>query len=86
MQLGLSHTLDPEEAATNYGLLFSTKQIAQGQSQAASDIDLHRSPSQEAPEATHPVAGFRPHRAGPKLAPQEENSKGDINRPQTPLQ
>lgn len=35
--------------------------LPQAQSQAALDIDPHQSPSQEAPEPTHPGASFRLH-------------------------
>ena len=48
-RLGPCHIhLGPAEAATNCGSLCSSKQVAQDQSQAASDIDLCYSPSLEA--------------------------------------
>ena len=48
-KLGLSHVYPClAEAATNCGSLCSSKQVAQDQSQAASDIDLCYSPSLEA--------------------------------------
>lgn len=37
----------PAEAVTYCGLLFSFRQVAQGQSQAVSDTDQHQNPSQE---------------------------------------
>ena len=43
-QFGTSHTLlGPVEAATNCGSLSSSKQVAQGQSQAAADTDQESS-------------------------------------------
>ena len=42
----------PPEAATNYELLYSSKQATQGQSQAAS-------------EPTHLMGGFRPYQHDP---------------------
>ena len=45
-------------AATNCGLLYRLRWVAQGQSQAVSDIDLNQSLSQEAPEPTNTVANF----------------------------
>lgn len=53
-------TSGPEEAGTNCGSLHSSKQVAQGYAQAASDISLQQSPSQEVSEPKHPVASFRP--------------------------
>ena len=60
--LGVSH-IHPGIAkiATNCGQLCSSKPVAQGQSQAVSDIDLHQSPSQEALEPIHSVNSFRQH-------------------------
>lgn len=46
------HTSRPTEAATNCGSLCSSTQVAQSQTQAASDTGLHQSAPQEAPEAT----------------------------------
>lgn len=41
VQLGPSHaSWQPAEAAINYRLLYSSKQVAQGQSQAVPDSDL----------------------------------------------
>ena len=41
-QLGPSHAhTGPAEEATNCGSLCITKQVPRGQSQAASDVDLH---------------------------------------------
>lgn len=53
--------LGTAEAARNFGSLCSSKEVAHGKSQAVSDIALHHTTSQEIPEATHLVAGFRPH-------------------------
>lgn len=40
--------------------LYSSDQVALDWSQAIAGLSLHQSPSQEAPDPTHPVAGFRP--------------------------
>lgn len=54
MFLGPSHAnLILAETVTNSGLLCSSKQAAQVQSQAALDIDLQWSPSYEVPEPTY---------------------------------
>ena len=46
LQLGPSHTHPgPAEAATNCGLLCSSKEVDKGQSQAVPDIGLYWSPS-----------------------------------------
>ena len=52
-QFGPSHKHQGSaEAATKCGSLCSSKQVAQGQSWEASDIDLHHSTSLEATEQT----------------------------------
>ena len=71
IQPGLSHMHSgAAEATTNFRLLGSSKQVAQGKLEADSDIDLPQSSSQEAPEPTHQVALFRPHQCMTQLAPQ----------------
>lgn len=45
----------------NCGWLCNCKEVVQGQSQAESDIGLHHSPSQMAPQQTHTVDSFRQH-------------------------
>lgn len=81
-QLGPSHTHPvPAEAATTFGSLCRSKQVAQGQLQAASDISMLQKPSQEAPEPTHSVAIFKQHQRPSQAA----HPKGDLGRPQIPL-
>ena len=64
VQLIFSYTYPgPAEAATNCGSFYTSKMVAQGQSQAAPDTELHQSPSQDAPDPTHPVASFRQHQS-----------------------
>lgn len=54
VQLGISEVHpDPAEAATNTGSSYSLTSVAQGQSKAVPEIDLHQSSSQEAPDTTH---------------------------------
>ena len=46
VKLGPSHVHQGlAEAATNCGLLYGSKQVTLGQSQEASDVDQHQSPS-----------------------------------------
>lgn len=78
--------LGPAEAATSYAMICSSEQVARGWSQAASDFNLHQCPSQEAPEWTHQVAGFRTDEESmTQLAPQEAQSKGNLSQCQTLL-
>lgn len=85
-QLGPSHAHSgPAEPATNCGLLFSSKQVAHSWSQAVPDTDLHQSPSEKAPEPTHPVVGFKLHQSTNQLPSQSAHPKGDLGRQQTLL-
>lgn len=82
-QLGPSHSHQgPAKAATNCGSLCSSKQVAQCQSQAESEIDLHWSSSQGAPRPTHSEANFRKYQSGIQLIP---HPKKDGCRHQTLL-
>lgn len=75
-QLGPSHPHPgPAEEATNCRSHGSSRHVARGQVQAASGIDLFRSPSKESPEPTHPVAGFRQHQSMTQLAPKVAHPK-----------
>lgn len=59
-QLGFSHEHPgPAETDKKLWITLSFNQVSQGQTQAAHDIGLYWSPSQEAPENTCPVASFR---------------------------
>lgn len=75
----------PAEAAIKYELLCCSKHISQGQSQAASYIALHQSPSKEAPEQTHPMASFRQHQRRMQLASQAAHPKENLSRHKTLL-
>nr|KAF6378902.1 hypothetical protein mMyoMyo1_009791 [Myotis myotis] len=70
------------KAAANCGSLCSSKQVAQGQLQTTSDINLHQRPSQDAPEQTQPVVGFKTHQSTPQLAPQATHPKENLGRQQ----
>ena len=84
--LGPSHLHQGSaEAATNCRSLDSSRQVAEGQLQAASDSDLHWSPLQESPEPTHPVGGLKTNQSMTQLAPQVAHLKGDPKSHQTQL-
>ena len=86
MQLGPSDTHPgPSEAATNYGSICDSKQVAHSGSQAVLDIDLHESPSQEASKPTHQVADFRPHQNITQIAPQVAYPIRDLSSHKTLL-
>ena len=74
-----------KKAATNCGSLCSSKKFTQGQLQAVSDIGLHQSCSQEAPEPTHAVTTFRQQESTIQLVSQVAYPKGDFGRYQTLL-
>ena len=67
----LPRSLSPAEAATNCGLLCSSKQVAQGWSQQHLMESLPRSP-----EPTHVVTGPGPHQSRTQLAPPAEHPEG----------
>lgn len=72
------------KAATSCGSFCGSKQLAQGQSQAASDADLNQSLFQEAPEPKHPGANHRQHESDIRSASQAAHPKGHLSRHQTP--
>ena len=89
VQLGPSYVYPaPAEAATNYELLCSSKQVAQSQSLAAPDIGLHQSSSQKATEPKQPVASLKKKTSEKEpmfQASQETHPKGDLGRHQNLL-
>lgn len=74
----------PTEAASNCRSICSSHQTASSWAQMAADLGLHKSPSQEAPEPTHPVAIFRPHQNTTQPAPQMTHPKGGLSGHQSP--
>ena len=53
--------------------------------QSSSGIGLLWSPSQEAPEPAHLVAGFRPRQSATQVAPLAAHPKGGLSRPRALL-
>ena len=79
MQCGLTcMPLGTAQATTNYRLLCRTYQVALGRAHAATDLDLHQSPSQEAPEPTYPGSSFRPQESTTHLPPQMAHPQGGL--------
>lgn len=66
---------------TNYRSLRSSCEVALGQAQAAADLGLHQSPSQESPDPTHLVASFIPHQSITQPPPHMKEGLGWHQKP-----
>lgn len=74
----------PVQATNNCRSLCISYQVAPDQIQAAADLGLHQSLSQEDPEQTPQVVSFRQHQSTTQLAPQMTHLKGGLSPPTTP--
>lgn len=73
----------PSEAATNFGSLCSSKQVAQGWSQAMPNIDMHDSLPRS--HRINTTTGLRPYQSTTQLSTQVAHPEGDPGRYQTLL-
>lgn len=75
----------PAQEVTNHDSLYSSYHIVPGWSQVVADLDLHQSPSQEAPTPTYLQVGFIPQQSATHLASQVAHPMGSLNRHQSLL-